>query len=273
VTKKINQRLNNKNSTAPDIMNEQSPLVPQGSLVEQKNKGRARVKIAVFFVLAVHGIGLLALLMQGCRQEPSSTASSDQATTPPPPEVVATNPPTPSNYQAVATTPAPPTPEVTSQATPPVTQAATDYKVAPRDNFTTIGRKFGVTAREIAAANPGVDSSKLQVGQTLHIPAPTKAVTTTAPQGAAQPMVSDTASGEQLYSVVSGDNLTRIAAKYTTTVRALRSVNGLSTDRLTVGQKLKIPVKAATSNSNAGGAVEQVATNPMNVPGTSTTVR
>jgi len=154
-----------------------------------------------------------------------------------------------------------------------VTQAATDYKVAPRDNFTTIGRKFGVTAREIAAANPGVDSSKLQVGQTLHIPAPTKAVTTTAPQGAAQPMASDTASGEQFYSVVSGDNLTRIAAKYTTTVRALRSANGLSTDRLTVGQKLKIPVKAATSNSNAGGAVEQVATNPMNVPGTSTTVR
>src|SRR5512138_2270769 len=48
---------------------QQSPLIPQGSLLEQKNKGRARVKIAVFFVLAVHGVGLLALLMQGCRQE------------------------------------------------------------------------------------------------------------------------------------------------------------------------------------------------------------
>src|SRR5438034_4783579 len=50
-------------------MNIQSPLVPQGSLLEQKNKGRARVKIAVFFVLAIHGIGLLALLMQGCRRD------------------------------------------------------------------------------------------------------------------------------------------------------------------------------------------------------------
>ncbi len=50
-------------------MNNQSPLVPQGSLVEQKNKGRARVKIAVFFVLGIHGIGLLALLMQGCRND------------------------------------------------------------------------------------------------------------------------------------------------------------------------------------------------------------
>src|SRR5882724_6177831 len=50
-------------------MNNQSPLVPQGSFLEQKNKGRARVKIAVFFVLAIHGIGLLALLMQGCRRD------------------------------------------------------------------------------------------------------------------------------------------------------------------------------------------------------------
>src|SRR5438309_5215916 len=50
-------------------MNNQSPLVPQGSLLERKNKGRARVKIAVLFVLAIHGIGLLALLMQGCQRD------------------------------------------------------------------------------------------------------------------------------------------------------------------------------------------------------------
>ena len=34
-------------------MNNQNPLIPQGSVLEQKNKGRARVKIAVFFVLAI----------------------------------------------------------------------------------------------------------------------------------------------------------------------------------------------------------------------------
>src|SRR6266446_1931145 len=79
VTEKINQRLNNKNSTAPDNMNEQSPLVPQGSLMEQKNKGRARVKIAVFFVLTIHGVALLALLMQGCQKE-KETAKTDQST-------------------------------------------------------------------------------------------------------------------------------------------------------------------------------------------------
>src|SRR5258707_6041030 len=85
VTEKINQRLNNKNSTAPDNMNEQSPLVPQGSLMEQKNKGRARVKIAVFFVLAVHGIGLLALLMQGCQKEPTGNTQTEATNSHAPP--------------------------------------------------------------------------------------------------------------------------------------------------------------------------------------------
>src|SRR5436190_5054137 len=50
-------------------MNNQSPLVPQGSSLDQKIKGRARVKLAVFFVLAIHGVGLLALLLQGCHRE------------------------------------------------------------------------------------------------------------------------------------------------------------------------------------------------------------
>src|SRR3954471_22186907 len=63
-------------------MNNQSPLLPQGSLLEQKtkNKGRARVKIAVFFVLAIHGVGLLALLMQGCHQEKGTASNQGDPT-------------------------------------------------------------------------------------------------------------------------------------------------------------------------------------------------
>ncbi len=256
-------------------MNEQSPLVPQGSLVEQKNKGRARVKIAVFFVLAVHGIGLLALLMQGCRQEPSGTASTDQTNnTPEPPQFAATNPP-PGNYAAVPATPTQPVADVpTTPQAPQAQLAASDYKVAPHDNFTTIGKKFGVTVKEITAANPGVESSKLHVGQTLHIPAPApKTVATTATQGVAQPVASESANGEQPYTVVSGDNLTKIASTKGTTVKALRAANGLSTDRLTVGQKLKIPVKAAATASTSGAPAEQVANNSAATPVTSTTMR
>src|SRR6266852_5611433 len=61
-------------------MNDQSPLIPQGSLVEQKNKSRARFRIAVFVVLAVHGVGLMALLMQGCKKEGDNKESQAEAT-------------------------------------------------------------------------------------------------------------------------------------------------------------------------------------------------
>ena len=75
-------------------MNNQNPLLPQGSALEQKNKGRARVKIAVFFVLAIHGIGLMALLMQGCGQPKEPVAPTETtASNAPPAFVEVTNPP------------------------------------------------------------------------------------------------------------------------------------------------------------------------------------
>src|SRR6266436_1083486 len=111
-------------------MNNPSPLFPQGSMLEQntKNKGRARVKIAVFFVLAIHGVGLLALLMQGCKGEKDNasnqteTNSTYTATTP---TFEPTNP-----VVVLETNPPPFTPTVTTTTVP--TQdpgVATDYVV------------------------------------------------------------------------------------------------------------------------------------------------
>ena len=54
-----------------------------------------------------------------------------------------------------------------------------------------------------------------------------------------------TAGTQQTYKVKSGDNLIKIAQQFGVTVRALRSANNLTTDRITVGQTLKIPAKAA----------------------------
>src|SRR5438874_776565 len=132
-------------------MNNQSPLVPQGSLLEQKNKGRTRVKIAVFFVLAIHGIGLLALLMQGCRREPVVTPETTNAT----PALESSNvvadatplPAVPSNPPPVVAIP------------PAASVVVTDYKIVQGDNFSTLAKKFGVTVRAITDANPGVDST------------------------------------------------------------------------------------------------------------------
>jgi LysM repeat protein len=46
---------------------------------------------------------------------------------------------------------------------------------------------------------------------------------------------------ETLYVVKSGDSLTRIAKAHGTTVKALKAANGLQSDRIVVGAKLKIP--------------------------------
>jgi LysM repeat protein len=44
-----------------------------------------------------------------------------------------------------------------------------------------------------------------------------------------------------IYTVKSGDNLTRIAKTHATTVEAIKAANGLASDRIAVGTKLKLP--------------------------------
>lgn len=212
--------------------------------MDQKNKGRARVKIAVFFVLAVHGIGMLALLMQGCQREDKS--ANDQSTNAVASTVESTNPP--------------PVPETTNVA--PVVEttnvapgAVTEYTVVKGDNFSTIAKKFGVTVKAIAEVNPGIDSTKLKIGEKIHIP---PASTTASTAGTSVPVPAET-NGGQVYTVKSGDTLTKIAVDYGTTVKALRSANSLKTDSIKVGQKLKIPTKSAAPTETAS-------TNPPATP-------
>jgi LysM repeat protein len=249
-------------------MNNQSPLIPQGSLLEQKNQGRARFKLYVFVVLAVHGIALLALLMQGCNKTPEPQAAPPEATnnTAPPPFETPSNTPPAAPNTAVPPTAPPATPELPPAAAPGV---ASDYKIAAGDNFTTISKKFHVTVKAIEDANPGLDPKKLQVGQTIHIPAPAPAAVASATTSAV-PTV-DTASGEQLYAVKSGDTLTKIANDFKISLRALRTANPtLKTDSIKVGQKLKIPAKTATPPVPATADTTAAPATASNTTGTTT---
>jgi LysM repeat protein len=231
----------------------QSPLVPQGSL-EQKNQGRARVKLVVSIVLAVHGIILIGLLMAGCQKEKEPTVQQ----TPPPQEEASANTnaapalDTPTNAAAADTNTAPtstmattpsPTPEVppTSGMPAPMT-GTTDYKIASGDTISSIAKKNHVTSKALMEANPGIQPTKLQIGQTIKLPAPTAAAPTTPTATAGAPAA--TASGDgSVYEVKSGDTLSTIAKKAGVSIRALQAANNLKTTRITVGQKLKLPAK------------------------------
>jgi LysM repeat protein len=233
-------------------MNNPSPFVPQGSFEEQKNKGRARAKIAVFFVLAIHGIGLMALLMQGCRQEKPAPPEEQQPTNAAPaapdtnaPPVDTNAPPTtqPTNPPAApeAVTPPAPTPPAPEQQP----AASADYTIVKGDTPAGIAKKNHVSTKDLMAANPGLEPTKLKVGQKIHLPAASGAASGAA--GTASPTESPAA--EQSYAVKSGDTLSKIATQHGTSIKALRAANHLKTDKIHVGDKLKIPAKAAKAQA------------------------
>lgn len=251
-------------------MNTPNPLHPQGAFPD--SRGRSHVRIAVFTILAIHVVLLGALLLQGCKRTTNDTASDGDlgGTLPPftpatnafapPPDIMTFAPPPPPPATSVVEippvtpppvtefvpppseiTPPPPTevmpPPPKEIAPPPV--APREHEVAKGDSFWSLGQKYGVSMKAIADANPNVDSRRLQPGQKLKIPPPeAKPKTPAAATGGTD------ASGRTVYVVVSGDNLTKIALKFGTSVKALRSENNLPTDRLKVGQKLKIPASA-----------------------------
>jgi LysM repeat protein len=243
-------------------MNNHNPLIPQGSALEQRNKGRARVKIAVFFVLAIHGFCLMALLMQGCGQSKEPVALTEtESSNPPPAFVEPESPPvtsgTPPAESAAPTAVEPPAP-------PTVPAGVTEYTIVKGDYLEKLARDFHTSVKAITDANPGIEPTRLKIGQTIHIPPPA-APTVPAVTGTA-PFESARAGGDQIYTVKSGDNLTKIAAQFGTTIKALRTENGLKTDSIRVGQKLKIPANASAPATAPIAPAEPVPTSPTTPP-------
>ena len=135
--------------------------------------------------------------------------------------------------------------------------------VVKGDTLATIARKHGVTLAALRKAHPGVEPQKLTVGQKLKIPAGGAAAAEThAAEG-------DASTGGGVYTVKAKDTLTRIAKAHGTTARKLRAFNNLSTDKLKVGQKLKLPSGAGEKTAAAKPPEE---TNPIAPATTSTNI-
>jgi len=268
-------------------MNTEIPLLPKStSLTDQKNRGRTRFKIAVFAVLGVHCVALLALLMAGCNRNTDTGTGTGTAGTGselgkseapgtlasnPPPVIESSNPPV-----AAATNPVVPeaatgtgvgagagsaltgnpggVPGAVINPTPAA--GGTDYKIIKNDTLGKIAKRNHVTVSSLTNANPGIDSSKLKINQVIHIPAPAVAAPAPGTGTPGTPGVTPTEPGgaEDLYVVKSGDSLIKIAHEHGVAVKALRSANALKTDRIRVGQKLKLPPKTAAATTTSGTA-------------------
>jgi LysM repeat protein len=145
----------------------------------------------------------------------------------------------------------------------------TEYAVVKGDILAKIAKDHHVTVKAITDANPGIEPSKLKIGQKIHIPAPSASGATT--PTAAPTMDPASPGGEQVYTVKSGDNLTKVASHHGVSVKALRAANSLKTDSIKVGQKLKIPAKGSAATSVPTAPAESAPGGGTSMPaGTST---
>jgi LysM repeat protein len=227
-------------------MNNPNPFIPQGSLLEQKNRKRSRFQIAVFGIFVFNVLVIAPMLIQGCKRDTSADGGNTTQT--PDNSTQVSAPPADTNTTITAATPT--TNPVTQPpiAQPPVTQpppavtqpatTATEYVIVKGDTLDAIHKKFSVSVKAIEDANPGIVPTKLHQGQKIQIPAPMASATSTSNATVA-------ADGSELYVVKAGDNLSTIAKNHHTTVKGIETLNNLKTTRINVGDKLKMPTPGA----------------------------
>ena len=120
----------------------------------------------------------------------------------------------------------------------------TRHIVRKRDTLSVIARMFGVSSSDIARANGLSLKSNLKPGTELAIPGPTRtSVARTAASGRADDDRLDTS-----YKIRKGDTLSSVAARHSTTVEAIKALNGLNSSRLSIGQVLRVG-SASTDSS------------------------
>ena len=103
-------------------------------------------------------------------------------------------------------------------------ETSTTYIVQSGDSLYSIARRFNTSVDAIKSLN-NLTSNTLSIGQTLRIPSDN---TSTKPN-------------TTNYTVKSGDSLYSIARRFNTSVVAIKSLNNLTSNTLSIGQTLRIP--------------------------------
>jgi len=124
------------------------------------------------------------------------------------------------------------------------------YKVVDGDNLSNIAKKYNTTEKVIKELNPSIKNDKIVIGEILIIPNNNKQTDTTNINKSKTDTSTSTTKNTnttknstdiKIHTVAQGENLYRIALKYSTTVDKILSLNkDLSPDRITIGQKIRI---------------------------------
>lgn len=110
------------------------------------------------------------------------------------------------------------------------------YVVKKGDTLYSIASRYGISVSELVRLN-NLNSTNLSIGQQLRIP-----------------INGDDSSDEYvIYTVKVGDTLYSIAKRYSVTVDEIINLNNLSSNLLSIGEKLRIPVEGSADIDNQYG--------------------
>jgi LysM repeat protein len=150
----------------------------------------------------------------------------------------------------------------TAAAATPTSPAAPSgdgvYVVQPGDSLSVIAENHGMKTADLRALN-GMSSDNIRIGQKLQVkggPAAGAAAPSSPspPSAPAAPPARTGQSAGSVYEVQPGDTLSVIAEKFGMKTADLRTLNGLSSDSIRPGQKLKV------SGSPGGASTTQAPT-------------
>jgi LysM repeat protein len=149
----------------------------------------------------------------------------------------------------------PPDSAVSAQSTPRVDSRYQyiTHKVESGDNLWILAQKYGTTVDDIKTAS-GIVSNYLTIGQVLTVPVLVASDTGSVnPAQVAPSQNPDTPvlhppptptppSGGNEYTVKSGDSLWILSKRFGTTIDAIKAASGITSDALSIGQRLVIPI-------------------------------
>lgn len=156
-------------------------------------------------------------------------------------------------------------PVVVADVSRPPEPECTVYVVQPGDYLAKISKKFNVTISSIKRLNPTIKRDIVRVGQKLKLPGRIDVGVQSAPVpaarkavGASKRSVAPYTGATKEYVVRGGDTLGSVAYGSGINIRQLKELNGLKSDVIRVGQKLKVPAEkvVAKKASKAKRSVE-----------------
>jgi membrane-bound lytic murein transglycosylase D len=131
------------------------------------------------------------------------------------------------------------------------------YKVKSGDTLGKIAGKYRCTVAQIKRWN-NLKSTNIRIGQNLVIYRGGQASggsSVSSSSTSSKPATTASApSGASTYTVKSGDTLSSIASRHGVSVANLKSWNGLTTNNIKVGQKLKVKASSAAQPSSASAS-------------------